>query len=412
MTDRFLFISFTIFTIIPVRADFNFQKWHYYKNIFISGEGIGKIQLDAEVYNHSKPDLSDIRIVNTKENEIPYKLNVYRDYERTEKFFPRFYNLSHFPEKYTVFYLDFGEEVPFVNSINVRTPDKNFKRRVEIWGSDNAKKWLKIRDNAYIFNFHTQDYTTFYTEIKISDTKRRYLKIIIWNNKEKILKIKGCNVFKTTIIKAKKDIISSKIILQRENQKKKRTEIILDSKYKNVPKSELTFYIPNTQLFYRIVLVSGSDDMKNWDELGSGIIYRYNNNKEKTGISFKETGCRYLRIWILNEDNPPLVIKKVVITGYPREILFSTKQNVKYLLFYGNLDAKRPIYDFEKLLPYIKSTRIPGKIGREKVNIRFSKIYAFFKNNRALLIYPVIILLIVFLGGIMFNSIRKIKEIK
>lgn len=412
MVNRFLFMLFFIFTIIPVKADFNFQKWHYYKNVFISGQGIGRIKLDAEVYNHSKPDLSDIRVVNLKGSEIPYKINVHRDYEKTEKFFPHFYNLSHLPGQYTVFYLDFGKEPPIINSINIRTPNRNFKRRVEIWGSDNAKKWLMIRNNAYIFNFHTQDYTTSYTEIKIPDTKRRYLKILIWNNKEKTLKIKGCNILRRTVIKAKKDVVSSKIILQKEDKEKKRSEIIIDSEHNNVPKSELTFYIPGTQLFYRIVLVSGADDMKNWHILGSDIIYRYNNSKEKTNISFKETGYRYIKVWILNEDNQPLPIRKVAVMGYPREILFFTKPDEKYLLFYGNLDAKRPIYDIEKLLPYMESARITGKIGKEKINIKFNKVYAFFKNNRALLLYPVVILLIIFLGWIMVNSIKKIKETK
>ena len=46
-----------------------------------------------------------------------------------------------------------GEKNQIINKLHIVTPDKNFRRRVEIWGSDNGINWLKIRDDANIFSF-------------------------------------------------------------------------------------------------------------------------------------------------------------------------------------------------------------------------------------------------------------------
>ncbi|MBN1693817.1 hypothetical protein JW879_00270 [candidate division WOR-3 bacterium] len=405
------YILLFVFITITVKADFSFSDWEYKKRITISGfDGVASVKVDAEVYNHSKQDLSDIRVVSDKGEEIPYKIEKLESKKETVCFEPKMYNLSNVPDKYTEFYLDIGEDNQIINKLHIVTPNKNFRRKVEIWGSDNGINWLKIRDDANIFSFYTEDYRTSLTEINFPDTKRRYLKIVIWNDKEGPLRIDGCWVYYEKVVEAKLDEIPFLIVSRDENYEKERTEVLLDVVYKNIPKKELNLEFTSGG-YYRSVWVFGSEDAENWRRLNSTVIYMFNKKNRNNIISLSDSRDRYLKLFIYNQDDPPLKIDNISIKGYQQIIYFPVKKDKKYYLFYGNSGVRRPIYEFERLLPFMESEKvIMADLGKEQVNEDFSRIKEVIKEDEKLLIWPMVAFVVITLGFLIVKSLKSIKE--
>jgi hypothetical protein len=400
-----------LFLAIILKADFSSRNWEYKKEIaVVDGGRVANVKIDAETYNHSKDDLSDLRIVNNEGKEVPYKLEILESTKEMIRFEPRLYNLSNIPSEFTEFYLDMGENSETINKLHIVTPDKNFRRKVEIFGSDDSKKWYKIRDDAYIFNFHTDDYTSALTDLNFADTRRRYLKIIIWNEKEKPLEIEECWVYRQKIFKAQMDQIPFKMISRIENEEKKRTEIILDFVYNNIPKNEISLNFDSPG-YHRSVCAFESTDSEDWRYLGSGVIYRFDEGNRNNIINLGEARDKYLKILIYNQDDRPLKIEDISAFGNQRLIYFPVEKNKQYFLFYGNPDARRPTYEFEKLLPHVESKKsVMVLLEKEQHNEDYSRVIEVLKEDQQFIIWPMVTFVIVALGFLIIKSIKRIKE--
>ena len=73
-----------------------------------------------------------------------------------------------------------------------------------------------------------------------------------------------------------------------------------------------------------------------------------------------------------NEDNPPLVIGAIQVSGVSRKLLFVASPGASYEVFYGNPLASRPSYDLERILPFLETTDLPeGVLARQQLNPEF-----------------------------------------
>jgi hypothetical protein len=399
------------FIAIAVEADFSKFDWEYKKKITPTDiGGIAEVRVDAEVYNRSKGDLSDLRVVSGEMEEIPYKIKMMESETEIVYFEPKLYNLSNIPGKYTEFYLDMDKKNQIINKLHIETPDKNFRRKVEIWGSDDGINWFKIRGDANIFSFYTEDYRTSLTDIKFPDAKRRFYKIVIRNGEEKPLIINRCLVYDEQIYKATLDDIPFKILLREENKDKNRTEIVLDVIYDNIPKKELNLKFASDG-YYRSVWVFGSDDSEDWQRIGSGIIYRYNKEDRNNLIDLERSKNRYLKLIIYNQDDSPLKIDDISIKSTRRIIYFPVEKNEIYYLFYGNPDARSPIYEFEKILPFMESEkRVLLNLGKENLNEDFSRVKEVLVKEEPFLIWIMIVFVVLALGYLIVKSLKGINE--
>jgi hypothetical protein len=405
------YILLIAFTALVIKADFSKADWEYRKRIAIRDiEGVASFKLDAEVYNNSKKDLSDLRIISNKGEEIPYGLKVLESKSEKVCFEPKLYNLSNIPDKYTEFYLDLEEKNQIINKLHIVTGSRNFRRKVEIRGSDDGINWLNIRDNANIFSFYTEDYITALTDINFPDSKRRFYKIIIWNERERPLEIDRCRVYFEKETEVPLDKVPFKIASREDNKEKKRTEIILDLVYNNIPAKEIKLKFSSDR-YHRNVWVFGSNDADDWQRINSGVIYMYNKENKNSVISLPETGNRYLKLIIYNQDDSPLKIENISIKASRRFIYFNAKEEKEYYLFYGNPAAKKPIYEFERLLPFMESEKsFVADLGGEQFNPDFSRIKEVIKEDETFFIWPMIVFVVIALGFLIVKSLKRINE--
>ena len=89
-------------------------------------------------------------------------------------------------------------------------------------------------------------------------------------------------------------------------------------------------------------------------------------------IRFGESGYRYYRLTIFNEDNPPLPVEKPMASGFARKIIFTAAGGETYRLYYGNPEASTLSYELEKLFPYLVTEDLPvARLGNHEVNPAF-----------------------------------------
>jgi len=166
-----LFLVFTCF------ADFTKSQWQFSKPVETTTRDNGylRVSIDGEVYRHAMPSLADLRLVDDLGKETPYSIYAQRESTTVESYEPKIFNRALLPGAYSTLTLDFEQETES-NTLVLKTSSRNFKRRVEIAGSNDRKQWLVLKADGYIFDFSGEQ-KIHLTTIKYPDSKYRYLQV-------------------------------------------------------------------------------------------------------------------------------------------------------------------------------------------------------------------------------------------
>ena len=423
-----------------VIADFNMTDWEYSKPIELGAnikEGYVKLQVDKEAFTHAYHDLSDLRIIDNQQKEIPYKLVINYQTLKETSIKSEMFNKSFVPNDKTVFTLDLGKELHKNNRLVINTTEHDFKRKAEISGSDDQQNWFLLRDDCYIFDFTTKDYHSAYTVLEYPDNNYQYLRVIIWD-----LEITDATVSHKIIQKAEEHLIEHRVVSQTIDSKIKASELILDFGSSGQPqyRVELT---PNNENYHRKIEILGADEINppvptyegrytspsplisnaGWDLLGSGYIYNFNTPQIKSNqnnIDYKENTYRFIKIRVFNYDDLPLDSpdKSTRVYGVIRKVIFPAKgedSSINYFLYYGNPHANKATYDLEKLFPYIETASIGEvKLGKETKNtqyiVRIPKIP--WTEEHFYLLWVIIIVAIITMGFVILKWSKNIAETK
>ncbi|MFH1048413.1 MAG: DUF3999 family protein [Patescibacteria group bacterium] len=398
--------------------------WQYYKNINISGNpakgDLVKIILDQGVFNNAKKDLGDLRVADRGGNEVPYKLIIERSVFSQENIYPVFVlNNSYSAEGgYNIFIVDFGESGFLNSSLNILTGSENFKRTVEISGSNDMASWNALKTNGYIYDYTDKvaNFKAQNTKIDYPENAFRYIQVKIFSGGEAPLAITGAQVSKIKKSESKEAVFNPKYEV-RENSVKRTTEVVIDLSKKGWPISNIMI-TSTDENFNREAVVYESSDKNNWRRVGEDYIFTYNTPKfagANLEVGCSETSERYLKIEIYNGDNSPISITGISAKTILRSIAFQYGMEAlvgEYKLYYGNPKANFPEYDLEKFFPYLDTGKyFSSSLSQEQINS--------FYQEEAPLVLPiteripylapcVLVLAIIMMGFMVFKFIKKV----
>lgn len=393
-------------------ADFKLTDWPYFKEIEpLNKEGYVEVTIDKEVYEQTRNKLEDLRIIDEEKNETPFKLLVEQSSTKETTYSPKLFNLSFVPGSHSLFMLDLGERGFFNNRLTINTPSINFRRKVEIEGSDDRKVWYKVKSEGYIFDF-SQEYKARHTTLNYPENHYRYLKVIIWDYNEKPLKITGAKLYRRVVKKAKEVLLATKIIERKEDPELKATQVYLDFGSKGQPNHRIELISPGRN-YHRRIEIAGSNDREEWFSLGSGYIFNYDTEKFKTkdrDVSYREGRYQFLKITIFNYDNQPIDINNIKAYGIPRRIFYHYDPTHRYFLYYGNQEAKAPRYDIEQLLPYLTTKGLAVlSLGKEKKNPDYIPKRGPWTEEKPYLLWGMIIIAILVLAFLILKLTKQVK---
>ncbi len=421
MIKKFISIAFLSMLVAgTVYADFSQKDWKYYKPIGVNRPGLQKLQLDKEAFSSLSKDLRDLRVIADNSEEVPYKIVVEEERQITERANPllKIINNAYTPGQYQQFIVDFGSRTKNIshNYIEINTPEINFQRKVQIEGSDDAQSWQIIKSDGYIYdytdtrgNFHAQN-----TTLNYPLSTFQYLRVRIFS--EKLFQVNGASVYKYIKEEAKETIFDVRI-MQENNIETGYTNITLDLGQNGLPTREVVLFTNDTNFDRPLDLFGfGSDPSKIPQEatnLGNGYIFRYNTpafKGENLSIPYGESSFRYIIINVFNGDDKPVIFTGAKVKGILRSIVFDAEGGKSYRLYYGNVNARRPIYDIERRFPYIDvSSASSARLGAQKDNPSFVKVLPPVSERYAFLLPSVLILASAFLMFLVFRFIKKVK---
>lgn len=337
-------------------ADFNSANWQYFKNIQPAGGGLVKITLDDEIFSGSKNNLRDLRVIDSNNAEVPFKVISGKQDEIKTIYDGQLINNSFVSGRFSTAILDLGERGRITNNLRVNTPSENFQRNAKIYGSDDMLSWNILQDNAYIYdytdkkgNFKSQD-----TTISFPESVFRYLKIEIADDNGNPVRITSVAA-NQSVNAVKREFERRPIFSTAENIQNKSTELIVDLGSSGIPANKFRLQAQGEN-FNRAVMVFASNDKSKWDFVGQGYVFRYTTAKfsgENMAVNFPETNDRYLKIEIINKDDQSLAIRDLTVFSVYRDVIFQAERGRSYKIFYGNPKAGYPEYDLDKYFQYL-----------------------------------------------------------
>jgi hypothetical protein len=398
----------------PAFADFTRSDWQFSKPVetTISNDGYLRVSVDGEVYRRSQRSLADLRLVDDLGKETPYSIYAQRESTTQESYEPKIFNRAILPGAYSTLTLDLEQEAES-NTLVLKTSSRNFKRRVEIAGSNDRKQWLVLKADGYIFDF-SGDQKIHLTTIKYPDSKYRYLQIKVWNGKEEPLTIEGASLSRVKTTPARRAVRSVRLHAREEDAKLKVTVCVLDLSYENLPADLLTIVTPEEN-FSRMVEIRAGNDLKLWEGVQQGDLYRFRTDKysvEKQTLHFPEVRCRYVKLLVYNHDDPPLKLAAFEVQGVEEDLVCRTQPDRSYSLYYGNQQAHAPRYDFELLKNYLSLEAIARvRLGNETENGSFrpSGPKRPWTERQPVLFWGVLVLMVFGLGAYIVRLMMKVK---
>ncbi len=407
---------FFLFGSPSLLADFKMSDWEFYKGIQLSSTTTGHVRccLDGEVYDRSRLSLSDLRILDDQHREVPYALFEAKETTTEEPRHARIFNRAVLPKAYSTMTLDLGEGA-YDNKLVIKTKSENFKRRVEIAGSPDGKKWFVLKSNGYIFDF-SGDQKVQLTSVQYPENNYRYLQVKIWNGLEPPLKLDGVDVFLTKTETPQRILLKGRPVSREEETKLKASLCVFDLGYRNVPCDLIVLETPEEN-FSRLVEIQGSNDQKNWQRHLQSEFYRFKTSKydvEKKTFRFPEARSRYLKVIVYNYDDLPLHLNKVEVQGIPKDVIFQAELNRRYFLYYGNELALAPHYDMDRIKNYLTiETMAEVTLSGESINREFVSTASRrpWTERWPVFFWSVLVFLVVALGVYIIQLMKKVKTV-
>ena len=352
-----IFFLLLLFVCFPVSADFTPSQWQVKADITGGGNksGFVALELPPEFFSHLQADLSDLRVVNGH-GEVPYALGVEKGESSFGSIPGHLLDLSSVAGNSTSFVLDLGKSGNFHNAVTIQTDSVNFRRNVKIEGSNDRISWRMLNPNGQIFDvtLNSRPVQVHDTRVEYPDATFRYLRVEIFDNGEGPLHVTGGSVYQYRTRDAH-EITYTVTPEIAENTKDRSTDVVLDLGVSGIPHTKGSIFTSHMN-FDRSIVISESDTKTDWQLLAHQYIFSIDTPQFKgsqLAFTYPESHKRYLKLSVVNNDDRPLAITGVTLSGTVRNIVFQYDPSEQYTVYMGNSEARRPKYDIERIRQYL-----------------------------------------------------------
>ncbi len=344
-------------TVVLMLADggmaaFPLKDWRLRRAIHVqpSSAQYAEVLVDGPIYEHAQAFLQDVRIADDTGEEIAYVLRRWPSSETEIEVPARVVNRSALAGRFTRLELDVGERGRTHNHLRLEVDGTNFSRQATVEGSDDRRTWLVLA-TATIYRF-TEGASVDQTAIPYPPSLYRYLRVTIHNEGKAALMVRGAALLFRQAVPAREDRWFAGSVQPTTDTQQKTTTILIDTQFLRVPISRVVLNVTDPRSFARDIEVAVSGDHKVWSAAGRATVRRGPGTKEKTPVVFTlgEVRGRYVRLTIMNGDNPPLAVARAQLYGIRRTILFPIAAGRSHVLYLGNDEVRTPEYDLPQVL--------------------------------------------------------------
>jgi hypothetical protein len=339
-------LSSLLLCALLLEADFQPSRWKYRRPLTVDpAVPIVVVNLDRSTYIHSQADLSDLRVVRGQD-EVPYVMEKMSGALTRKDLSRDVVDQGVTSSRGLELIVDVGAGHRH-NGIRLSTPRTNFRQRVGIATSDDGRRWTRIRDDGYIFDFSGENRQVSVLAIGYPVSTRRYVRVTVygWNDPKAVT---ACHVTIEDDKPPVRDTMASLEAKPQQDSKTQSTVYTWDLGVSGIPYDHLALDI-DTPEFQRAAAVESSADGQDWSALGQGVLSKVA-QEESLNLDFTESHQRYLRLRIYNRDDKALVVKSATLSVIRTRLKFKPAGGGPYLLYFGNAEAHTPSYDLTDLL--------------------------------------------------------------
>jgi len=350
------------------------RSWRYSRRI--TGPAVeslthAELKLPWEIFSHCTASCADLRLVNSRGEEVPYEMMQGRQRSTEQIRHLSILENSFIAGKFTQVVGKLPDQVPLsFDRLTVQTTLADFLVSAEVALSDDAKVWRIVEPKAPIARFRSRAIEGTQS-IPIEGLSSLYVRIRVFSTEEKF-PVDGLTVASDMGVKRETETVPVTFASGASGDPEIVTwKTTLASA--NQPISELRLQT-ESQEFYRVVRVMGSSDNQEWNYIASGIVYRYlagEKKRESLVLEFPGmSGFRFIRVEMVNGNDQPLGAVGLTLAAVPWTILLRYAPAEQDRLLYGNERAKQPQYDLAHYFdfgPVSKPAYLILSVGSEEI---------------------------------------------
>ena len=324
--------------------EFNSAGWKRFREIHIPAdvkEGFVGVALGSELLEKCRPDLADIRVVSSAGVSAPIFFTEEPDEENGQPFPVRVFRVARRPGKFTEVWIDKNAKV-LTRTVIIQTSSKDFVRKVELRGSDNARDTYVVRVDGLIADI-AKPAPLRSLDIEHPLNNFQYMQIRILDDDQQPLKIDNvlCRPANAGLKLTKP--LEALITEKRVTASNHSTVLGVDLGRKRFPLSGISIST-GTKEFIKSIIISGtrSENEDQWQEFYKGTFFRIRKEetaKEDLKARFKPQLSRYVRLELAG-SGPPVNVDGIEAIGAVRIVVFKRRKDVTYRLYYDNAQSR------------------------------------------------------------------------
>ena len=351
-------------------------RWEYFVPVPIPAAKSGDspklmdVILGPDVFAHARPDLADLRLYDTAGKTIPYTLR-YRRPQSVREIVPTTeFNRAEPDDGSRELSLDLQRDDIQYNEIKIVTTGVNFRRAVDVEGSEDGKTWRKLVA-AHLIHFEHEKQKFDLNSLTFSDSRFRYVRVRVQPDPNRVTFDRERDRFHITEANVLRHVEDPGERLTLEGTLLPREPVriygvpgsawIIELGGDNVPCDRIEVDVADSEFARDISIAaefpSGPLGQFTFTPIGlTGETLRQRKPGEPQRpliASFQEVQTRRLRLYVTDHRNPPLSIRSIKFGAPARQVVFARPADKagEPQLFFGNPLAGLPVYDFARNLP-------------------------------------------------------------
>lgn len=329
----------------------------------VEKDGFYSIVLTPEITSQVQDNFSDIRILNTKNLEIPYIIgNEEAKYSSTAFVEYPIVEKKIVPNCCTSIIIE-NTDKQSINNLSLEVKNSDAAKPYEILGSDDKLQWFGIK-STYIFeNESYNSNSTHFSVINFPISDYNFFKIQLADSAQAPLNILRVGYFDTKVAQGKFIKVNSPIISQLDSAKdhKSYIKLLFNAGHKI---DRIEFQIEGPKFYARQATLAAEIKHKNGKKYYETLAQLDLNSSRPHTYDLPNTlKQKEMYLIIDNEDNIPLKVTSVKAYQLTHYLKAYLSKDVSYNLVFGNAKAKTPHYDLEYFMDSIPGILPDVKLG-------------------------------------------------
>jgi hypothetical protein len=417
----------------------------------LTAEELVGLRLDSAIYNATRLQLPDVRILDEQNAEVPFWLD-----QLTKTKAETWYEWSQ-PKNLTLdptegmleIVVDLKANVPSASAIGILTPLADFRQRVRVFG-DAAGTWKPLVEDGLIFDYSRYmnvrdrelplpannyrrfriviDAATAEHESQLMELTRRLRGKVEEDRTEKVqidrrpfridrIEFRHDSKNERTVGKLTIPYPANEVDIKQDKEAKQ-TQIDITTKRESLTSLTIENSTRNFSREARVEIPVYQGVRRRWETIANATISRLkfrDLNREQLTISFPEQRQAEFRVVIENKDNPALDITGVQPEGIVDRLVFLAQPKTKYHLVYGSKKAEAPDYDTATIRASLEKNYEPleASLGEAVENFELDERGGGFERfiNNPIVWITTSAVLVVALGWGLFHAVRRVDDL-